>query len=253
MEDSKKEQKQVVITKAKEQDPSLFSNITAFNNGMQIAQQLCKADLIPASYKNNVSNTMIALETANRMKINPLMVMQNLDIIKGKPSWSSTFIISAINTCGRFKPLRFKFEGKDKTSDDYGCRATAIDLETGEQLNGPLIDWRMVKAEGWLSKTGSKWKTMPELMFQYRAASFFGRLYAADILKGMKSIEENMDISNINQGLELRQIEEINELMNNEKITLSEKEQEYIDNILNDNDTKSYNKVIVHLKSKLDE
>ena len=231
--------------------PSIFSTIEAFNNGQKIAAQLCKADLVPASYKNNIPNTMIALETANRMKISPIMVMQNLDVIKGKPSWSSTFIISAINTSGRFSPLRFRFEGKDKTADDYGCRAVALDLLSGEEIVGPLIDWRMVKAEGWLSKAGSKWKTMPELMFQYRAASFFGRLYAPDILKGMKSVEENLDISNISEGLELQQIEEINTLMVNPDIVLSDEEKDYIEGILRDKDTKSYNKVLKHLNGKL--
>ncbi len=78
---------------------SIFSNIEAFENGQRIAQALSKADLVPAAYKNNIPNTMIALEMANRINVSPFMVMQNLDIIKGKPSWSSTFIISALNSC----------------------------------------------------------------------------------------------------------------------------------------------------------
>jgi hypothetical protein len=63
----------------------------------------------------------------------------------------------------------------------------------GNDLVSPSVTWKMVIEEGWLSKTGSKWKTMPELMFQYRCASFFGRLYAPDILKGMQSVEESND------------------------------------------------------------
>lgn len=51
----------------------------------------------------------------------------------------------------------------------------------------------MVKAEGWLSKTGSKWKTMPQLMFRYRAAAFFARIYAPDITLGMQTAEEIYD------------------------------------------------------------
>lgn len=46
---------------------------------------------------------------------------------------------------------------------------------------------------GWYSKNGSKWQTMPELMLRYRAATFFGRLYAPDILMGMKAEEELKD------------------------------------------------------------
>jgi hypothetical protein len=52
----------------------------------------------------------------------------------------------------------------------------------------------MAKAEGWFAKNGSKWKTMPELMLRYRAAAFFGRLYAPDVLNGMHATEEAEDI-----------------------------------------------------------
>jgi hypothetical protein len=52
----------------------------------------------------------------------------------------------------------------------------------------------MAKKEGWATKAGSKWQTMPELMIRYRAAAFWGRLYASDLLLGMQSQEEVVDI-----------------------------------------------------------
>jgi len=52
----------------------------------------------------------------------------------------------------------------------------------------------MAEAEGWSTKPGSKWKTMPELMLRYRAAAFFARIYAPDITLGMQTSEESMDI-----------------------------------------------------------
>jgi len=36
---------------------------------------------------------------------------------------------------------------------------------------------------------------MPELMLRYRAAAFFGRLYAPDVMLGMHSADEVTDIS----------------------------------------------------------
>jgi hypothetical protein len=53
----------------------------------------------------------------------------------------------------------------------------------------------MAKLEGWLDKPGSKWKTMPELMLKYRAAAFFGRLYAPEIMMGLYSADEVVDIA----------------------------------------------------------
>jgi hypothetical protein len=48
--------------------------------------------------------------------------------------------------------------------------------------------------EGWLTKNGSKWLTMPEIMLRYRCASLFGRLYAPELLMGLQTVEEVRDV-----------------------------------------------------------
>lgn len=166
-------------------------SVQSFDHAQRVAKMLASSSLVPDTYKNNIQNTMIALEMSNRIGASPLMVMQNLYIVQGKPSWSSSFIIASLNNCKRFSALRFETGGD---GDEYGCTAWAKDLATGEKLEGPKVTWAMVKAEGWLAKAGSKWKTMPELMFRYRAAAFFGRLYAPDILMGMHTQEEVADM-----------------------------------------------------------
>ena len=183
------------------QQGSIYSSLQAMQEAETIAEALCKSDLVPDNYRKNVPNTMIALEMAQRIGTTPFMVMQNLDVINGKPSWRASFVISALNSCGRFSMLKFERNTKDpegselKRSDDrYGYRAVAKELETGDILKGPWITWTMVRGEGWDKRKGSKWQHMPELMFQYRAATLFGRLYAPDILNGMHSAEEQFDI-----------------------------------------------------------
>jgi hypothetical protein len=118
--------------------------------------------------------------------------MQNLYIVHGKPGWSAQFIIAAINSTGKFSPLRFAVTGE---GDDKGCIAWATENATKERLESPRVSIDMARKEGWLDKAGSKWKTMPELMLRYRAATFFGRLYAPEVLMGMKTVEEIVDIT----------------------------------------------------------
>lgn len=230
------------------QNDSIFSNLNSFEDGQRIAKGLASSDMLPASYKNNIPNTMIALEMANRLKISPFEVMQNLDIIKGKPSWSSTFIIASINSCGRFKPLRFEFVGTPRT-DEYGCRAFTEDFD-GNKLVGPTVTWLMVKSEGWLSKAGSKWQTMPELMFQYRAASFFGRLYAPDILKGMQTVDEVRDVvSTIDADFEDVSIyERISELFEKVKLKLDTITLQNAERIITNKEFSNYSKLEAELK-----
>ena len=141
-------------------------------------------------FRGNVANCLIAYDMATRLSANPLMVMQSIYIVHGKPSWSSSFICGMINSCGRFEPLQFKMSGK---GDGRACVAYTQTKNGGQRLEGPAASIEMAKAEGWFSKNGSKWKTMPEIMLRYRAATFFGRLYAPELLLGMKSIEEVAD------------------------------------------------------------
>jgi hypothetical protein len=51
-----------------------------------------------------------------------------------------------------------------------------------------------VKGEGWLNKSGSKWQTMPELMFRYRCAAFFARTFCPDVLNGLQTADEVRDV-----------------------------------------------------------
>lgn len=167
-----------------------FSDSSSFEHAQRVAKMLSSSNLIPKEYQGNIQNTMIALEMANRIGASPLMVMQNLYIVHGKPSWSSSFIIAAINNCKRFSPLRFEMKGE---GDTLSCRAWANDLHTNDKLEGPTISMEMAKKEGWVSRAGSKWQSMPELMIRYRSAAFFGRLYAPEILMGMHTVDEVND------------------------------------------------------------
>jgi hypothetical protein len=134
---------------------------------------------------------MIALELANRTGSSPMAVMQNLYIVHGKPTWAAQFIIAAMNSCGKFSPLRFEMTGE---GDDLACKAVAIDLASGETIEGPAVSIGMAKKEGWYQKPGSKWQSMPELMLRYRSGTFFGRLFAPEILLGMSTSDEIMDM-----------------------------------------------------------
>lgn len=161
-----------------------------FNTAMKIAEELAKSDIIPKEFQKKPANCLIAVELANRLKASPFQVMQNMDVIYGRPALRSAFIIACINNSGKIIGS-LKFEMNEKTTK---CRVWAIEKETGARLNGPTITLEMAEKEGWLTKSGSKWKTMPDLMLRYRAASFFGRLYCPEILNGMYSEDEITDM-----------------------------------------------------------
>lgn len=253
---------QTQITAAPQASSVGFLNVESFEFSQRVANMLSNSTLVPEQYRaitkvkvgkdnygnmqfrdepnpNGLSNCIVALNMANRMGADPLMIMQNLYLIEGRPSWSSQFIMASINSCGRFSSLRFEVENLGEVEVEYQetawsngrknvvaktlkvenstCVAWAIEsgteipnfsLEELKEHGGvykcckaygiPLVESskisvEMAVKEGWYMKNGSKWKTMPEQMLRYRAASFFGRVYAPELLMGLRSVEEEKD------------------------------------------------------------
>ena len=215
-----------------------FNDLASFEFMQRTAKMFSASTMVPAAYqaittkgygKNAkveanpaaLANCVIALDMSQRMNANPLMIMQNLHIIEGRPSWSSQFIIAAINNCGKFSPLRFDLEWLDEMDATFStfewingqkeerkhsvriknarCVAWAIEKATGERLESAPVTMEMAVAEGWFSKNGSKWKSMPDLMMRYRSAAFFGRIYAPELLMGLPAAEELHDVFTVEQ------------------------------------------------------
>ena len=173
--------------------------VSQFETIQRMANMYCSSTIVPETYRNNIGNCVIALDMATRMNANPLMVMQNLYIVYGNPSFSSKFLIATINMSGRFSPLRYEFEGAENESN-YRCRCVAYetcDKEHKEPLYGDWISISMADKEGWTKKAGSKWKTMPSQMLRYRAAAFWQRAYCPEISMGFITKEEYEDIQDI--------------------------------------------------------
>lgn len=169
----------------------IFGTSDNFIMAMQMAKALASSTIVPQAFQKNEANCLIAIEQAQRLRVSPMMVMQNLHVIQGRPSWSSKFLIAAINNSGKFDmELQFE-ETQDKDGKPFSC--TAWTTKNGRKVNGMTVDMDMAKEEGWLSKNGSKWKTMPQLMLRYRAASFFSSLNCPELTMGLYTREEMQD------------------------------------------------------------
>lgn len=203
-----------------------FNSLQSFELSQRAAKLLAQSTLVPKEYQGNIPNCVIALNMASRMGADPLMVMQNLYIVYGRPGWSSQFLISTFNTSGRFTALRYDFAGTPG-KDDYGCKAWAIEKATGERLEGSLVTIALAKQEGWYTKNGSKWQTMPQQMLMYRAASWFIRAYAPELAMGMQTTEELQDVIDLTKDdYEVRVAEEIKQNANSEVIDIKKPEEE---------------------------
>ena len=191
---------------------------TAYDKSLEICTALSKSNMVPKDFQGKPENILIAMEISQRTGSSLLAVMQSLNIIQGRPTFGSKYIIAAINSTGKFSPLRFQFTEEDTEREvvyvysvwensvkvkkeikakikNRTCRAYCTDKSTGEILYSPEVSLEMAVQEGWYTKDGSKWKTMPDLMLMYRSATMFGGIYAPEVTMGMSSKEEIEDIA----------------------------------------------------------
>lgn len=224
---------QVVASQQMQLQPTSSFNFfdpVQFDTMQRVCKLFANSELVPDMYKvgeknpieKAMANCMIAIEISQRIGASPLMVMQNMVPIYGKPSWSSKFLVATVNTCGRFNPLQFRFTEKGmlgmvdytdyvwdnasrskravtkqfdgKKMMDVECVAFTTAKGSDKVLESSPISIRLAIQEGWFTKNGSKWQTMTKQMLMYRAASFWTSVYAPELSMGMRTVEENQDI-----------------------------------------------------------
>lgn len=169
----------------------------SFDKLMELGKFLAKSTIVPISYQNRPENCLIAIDMASRMGLSPLVVMQNLYVIQGKPSFSGSAIASMLRSYPRIKDVELTYVGQEGT-DSWGAYVTAVNVRTGKTLKGGTVTIGTAKKEGWYQKAGSKWQTMPEIMLAYRAYAWFGRVYCPELMMGMQSVEEVEDVTGVN-------------------------------------------------------
>lgn len=218
-----------------------FFDPQQFETMQRVCKMFANSELVPDMYKTSdknpeakaIANCMIAISMAMRVGADPLMIMQNMVIIYGRPSWSSKFLVATVNTCGRFNPLQYKFTEKGmlgkvdyteytktwvngvnggkgyykneaKTTQfdgtkvmDIECIAFTTAKGSDKVLESSPVSVRMAVQEGWYTKNGSKWQTMTKQMLMYRTASFWTNAYAPELSMGMKTEDEVRDIVDV--------------------------------------------------------
>lgn len=169
---------------------NVWQNKDQFNQLLRAAQMLSQTSIIPQNYQGKPQDCFLAIEMANRMGVSPIVVMQNMYVVKGKPSWAGQACTMLINSCGKFKDVKHIYTG-EKGTPNRGCYVTATRISDGSTVNGVEVTMQMAQAEGWTSN--SKWRNLPELMLAYRASAFFARVYCPEAMMGVQTTEEVYD------------------------------------------------------------
>jgi hypothetical protein len=161
----------------------------AMDKAYKFACIMAKSDIVPNHYRGKPENTFIAVQTAYRMNLDPMQIMQNTFIVSGKLGMVTAFAISLANQSGLFDSgIRYRIEG---SGEELKVTAYANLKKTGEEISY-TITMREAIAENWTKNP--KYKTLPELMLRYRAATLLIRTHVPEVLNGMAMVEEIEDV-----------------------------------------------------------
>ena len=176
----------------------IINTMNNYKDNWNMAVQLSKSDLVPDTFKNKPENCVIALGIAQQTNLPPYTIMNNLNIVRGRASFSGSFCKTLVERTGKYLSLDIKYFG-EKGKDTFGAYMEAV-RKDGNIIKGPEVTIDMAKKEGWYSKKDkygketSKWTTMPDLMLAYRATAFFARVYEPSALNGVYTTDELEDI-----------------------------------------------------------
>lgn len=167
----------------------MMSNPAAFAHMQRVATMYAASDLIPPHLRGKVADVTIAMAMARELGENPLIVMQNIYVVSGRAGWNATYMIARANKSGKFKgSIKFKTAG---TGNAMKVTAYATLAETGETIE-KTASMEMATAEGWTKNP--KYKSLPEQMLSYRAATLLIRLFAPECMLG-NTADELEDVS----------------------------------------------------------
>ena len=175
-------------------DNSSFANLldtAKFDHLWRVAKMFSESKLVPAHFQGDGPSCFVACQMSLRLDVDPLMFMQNCYVVGNKPGMEAKFAIGLVNTSGMFEgPLQWRMSGEGKSR---AATCFAVSSRNGDMCEC-TVSMAIAEAEGWLSKSGSKWRTMPEQMLRYRSAAWFARLYCPERLLGMRTADELEDI-----------------------------------------------------------
>ena len=179
--------------------PGMFDSLEEMERSLKIAERLSQSNILPETFKGKAGDVLIALDMAQRLRMNPLMVMQGIVIVHGRPTFSGQFYGALITAGGRFAYYDYIETETDEPVKELGGIKNRIGKivavrPNGDKVEGPEVSFKMAVKEGWATRSGSKWQTMPALMLRYRAASFFVRTCCPEAAMGLYEENEQADI-----------------------------------------------------------
>ena len=157
-----------------------------FEEGLRMAELLARSTLVPEAFRGNAGNVLIAIQLGMEVGLPPMQALQSIAVIGGKPSLYGDGLLALVQA----SPV-FEWIAEDLKDGVASCTVKRRGWPNPVVRTYSIDDAK--RASLW-NKSGP-WQTNPNRMLQMRARAFALRDVFADVLRGLASAEEMLDVS----------------------------------------------------------
>ena len=157
----------------------------ALDHRYRLAKAFSMSGMVPPHFAGKPEACLVAMLYAEQLGEHPMLLFQEMSVINGRPNTSARFAISRANKSGLLQgPITWKSKGQ---GDALEVTASATLRDTGEVIS-TTVTMREAAADGWTRN--NKYKSIPEQMLRWRAATRLINLYLPEVLFGLGVREE---------------------------------------------------------------
>ncbi len=159
---------------------------------MELSRILSGSGMLPECYQGNQGNVFVAIQMGMELGLPPMQALQNIAVIKGRPSLWGDAMLAVIRAHPQFGSI----QEMDIADITKAKKATCVLTRKGEPAHTSTFSIDDAKTAGLWGKTGP-WTNYPSRMLMLRARAFACRNVFPDALRGIHSAEEQSDIPSV--------------------------------------------------------
>jgi hypothetical protein len=152
----------------------------------RFARCYLQSGLAPMSFKNE-QQLVICWAQAAELGLSPMQAIQGMSIINGRVGIMGDLALAMVEASGLLEQKRVEYSGE---GDELECKVTL--QRKGREALTYSFSVREARVAGIYDRSPT-WKSYPRRMTYYRALGFGLRDEFADVLKGIKTVEELLD------------------------------------------------------------
>jgi hypothetical protein len=161
-----------------------------FTELVEFAKIAARSQFVPKDYRNHPEDILLAVQLGSEVGLRPMQALQNIAVINGRPAVWGDALPGLCKASHVYEDLIETFEREDDPDFLVAVCTAKRRGSTPVTARFSVID---AKRAGLWTKPGP-WQTYPRRMLQMRARSFALRDTFPDVLKGLISVEEALDL-----------------------------------------------------------